>query len=635
MSLNNLVLTFSETVDILTFNLKAVGLQAFKNSGGGVDDPIYFLSSSSWMKIPDASTEVSINLGTDDAIGVRRVLIKEARRENTYIAILSGVLKDMNHNDAESIGNSDAFMASKYIPDTIPPKAIAFDLNMNTGNFSVQFQEPVRVKSFRPEFVTIFGAQNGTGVDLTGGTVTTAKDFSEIIAVDITSNDLNVIKAETLVASKGRADSFLALKKDAIRDPANVSNNMMLFGEYVRANTFVADSVAPNLIECELDMDYPARLVLIFDETVDTSSFIPEKYLIVSPLDGDLNITLNSARSEYAQDRPILTISLGDDDSNRIKYMSGLAESNKTSAVLALPMSIGDMAHKTNYILDKSFVTCEKFNEDTTPPSLIDFSVDINSRSLIFKYDESIRADTFNPTTLRLQNSAKGSVSVYRLTGGIVKQIDSTHLQVVMTEIDMNEIKYKPLLFSNAENTHLSTLSALGPTVLDMNGNPAKNIDVGIKARNFQNDTLGPELEHFDLDVNNGKIRLHFSETIDWSSLDISKIKVQSSFDASKSVTISTDNLEIQNLTDITLQLTLPNQNDLKSEKIGASHSTTWLVMDKGAAKDTLGHGSIPKINGISTMLVRNFYTDISPPKLESFRLDLNSKKLALRFSET
>jgi hypothetical protein len=94
MTINTLILTFSETVDLLTFNYTGVSVQASSSCSGNGNDPIYSLSYGSTPTVaPDADTEVSIKLSTEDAIGARRALVKEAIKENTFLALTPATVK--------------------------------------------------------------------------------------------------------------------------------------------------------------------------------------------------------------------------------------------------------------------------------------------------------------------------------------------------------------------------------------------------------------------------------------------------------------------------------------------------------------------------------------------------------------
>ena len=148
----------------------------------------------------------------------------------------------------------------------------------------------------------------------------------------------------------------------------------------------------------------------------------------------------------------------------------------------------------------------------------------------------------------------------------------------------------------------------------------------------FLEDGVSPTFTSFDLDVDGtGYFRLVFSETMNSSSLDIASISLENS-DNTSAVVLQTSFKSSENSHIIIISLSPADLNHIKSQTNLATHSfNSFLFIHESTFVDM--NNNILSFGNTSVM-VRNFIMDSTPPILQSFDLDLSNNSLLLTFSE-
>ena len=170
------------------------------------------------------------------------------------------------------------------------------------------------------------------------------------------------------------------------------------------------------------------------------------------------------------------------------------------------------------------------FFPDVTPPTIVSFSVNINTSTLTLVFDEVVNASSLEPTAVRLQNaSTLPPASYIDLTGGYTVSMNGLVVVIQITRGDLNEIKRLEDLLVSADTSFLSVTSDL---IRDMNSNPVVAIPTSnaLPIATFTNDTTRPLILGFDLDMDRGILSIYFLETINSFSVDYSCITLQSNF---------------------------------------------------------------------------------------------------------
>ena len=210
-----------------------------------------------------------------------------------------------------------------------------------------------------------------------------------------------------------------------------------------------------------------------------------------------------------------------------------------------------------------------RFTEDTNPPSLVSYTLDMDIGVLFLTFNETVKANTFNRTQVTLQdvmnttlleitqlvpvmvgndtfdNDTAGSgvneterfmevivgyeyeptVLHFTLTGGThTETIDATTINVTFSKEDFDEIKR---IFGLAISRNTTFITFPDTILLDMNRNSIVPIPTteAQRADVFIEDTTRPYLISWDLDMDGGNLTLYFPETMDASTLNVAQLR--------------------------------------------------------------------------------------------------------------
>ena len=227
---------------------------------------------------------------------------------------------------------------------------------------------------------------------------------------------------------------------------------------------------------------------------------------------------------------------------------------------------------------------------------------------------------------------------IFMLNDVINNSTNGPRLQLYITDDDLNTIKQNISLLTAMSNAYL----ALQPNfIADMNGNPL-NAVFGVQAAIFLNDTTRPSLIGFDLDMNLGRLRLVFTETVNASSSDPTGITLQSTVNSmagtNSSYTLTRGSLlSIIDDTELTFVIDIDDLNEIKARGIAQDNFTTWLILSDITVRDmsVFTLPVVPLISGVSTANVDTYTADMTGPVLFNFTLNLTSETLELTFDET
>jgi len=138
----------------------------------------------------------------------------------------------------------------------------------------------------------------------------------------------------------------------------------------------------------------------------------------------------------------------------------------------------------------QSTVRASDFTNDSIPPILMQFNLDLSNETLTLKFSETVRVRTLDLSSFSLQSTPNetSSTKCVQLTGGISQSFDYHTVEVQLNTPDLNEIKRITDLATSKDNVYLS---ALFYAVEDMNMNPIeeamleveKNIPARITSR--------------------------------------------------------------------------------------------------------------------------------------------------------
>ena len=493
-------------------------------------------------------------------------------------------------------------------------------------------------------------------IDLIKGGKGSIED-STVVVLYVDTNDLNQLKAYRNLATSIN-NTFLSAEPDAIRD---TSGNVLETATKVRASFVSPDIIRPRLVEFSLDLNL-GTMTLLFDETVSAATATPTSIVI----QGNQNLSTSHLDSfhliggSFDQiDSTELKLNLTDIDQNRIKVARHIATTNDNAFISIDASMVDDMFGNDVVAVEyENAIRIANLTEDTTPPRLIDFTLDLDEGRMLLTFSEAVKSSTLRMKELILQSAqeaARGETTFYSLTGGrsslysnvvfplapsqYVNLSDSTTLEVFFSSTDLNSIKKLENLATEKNNSFLIISSLF---VQDMNENwvAAISNSSALKASTVTPDRTAPSLVSFDLDLNEGKLILSFSETVDRSSLNVTSIvlqhdQVQSSDPqlfhrlANRSRSTSEDGVTI------VIDLHATDLNEVKRlPALASTINNTYLTLSSSAIND-MNSNAVVEISINQGLRALALLPDVTQPELLEFDLDLDSGEVTLLFSET
>ena len=676
MNTGILTLMFSETINASSFEVTQITLQDAANIENVTDT--HMISNYSINLSVYDSTVITVQIVPLDLNEIKRLYNLAIDSSSTYIAITSLLVRDMNNKYVVEIPSEEALRVSVYVSDRNPPQLEEFDLNLNSSELLLRFNETVNRESLNIESVTIQHAQSSSGPSFTLQLTQTSSSMSPndtYIIVDIGTFDLNNLKRLTEVATS-RNNTYLSLNSTAIEDMNENAIVQIPGTNGLQVTNFVQDQIRPVLTGFSLDINQ-GILVLTFSETVQAvtlniSTITLQSQSVVIP---EESYTLNQGDlPEYSYsnstDDPILTVYIGTSDLNAIKAIFELANTPNDTFLAITEDGVLDMVDLALEPIPSSFASAvDVYVADTTGPELLSFSFNLTSETLELTFDETINIESFNITQLILLSNPNISIGSYKMLRGYraLSMDNSTTVSVLLILDDLHDIKLDTNLATNTANTWLQILQ---PAIHDMAFIPnyvqssIENVAV------YEQDLTSPMLLSFYVDMNEGLLVLNFDEPVNASSIDYTAFTVYSGRVASDaemtsgngtinetiavnatmvdtgsgqniltqaptSYTLTGGSTNSTNGLQITIILTVDDLNAIKQdEQLFTSTATSFISIEPSSIAD-MNANPVAEISSTEALQATAFINDTTPPVLLGFDLDMNMGILVLSFPET
>ena len=657
---SELQLFFSETVNRESLDVESITIQNRDILLGSLQ-----LSTSSSSSSPN-DTYIVVDIGLVDLNNLKRLTEVATSNDTTYLSLNSTAISDMNDNAVVQIPGFMALQVTNFIQDAIRPVLQGFNLDIDAGVLTLFFSETVNASSLNVSAITLqssltfvaeesYRLQDGSPPDLSY----TNSSNGPILIVIIGSTDLNEIKANYDLANSNMT-AFLSLAEYAVRDMVGLRNEPILNDTARLVTEFTEDTSVVVLLGFTLNLT-TEEVILTFDETVNVGSFVVSELTLHSAqnITNGTFIELTVVRFISMVNSTEVAFTLGQDDLNDIKLDTELGTNINNTYLTITSQAVQDMALEPNSVMP-STLQAEMFEPDLVQPRLLSFAVDMNIGVLTLYFDEPVNASSLEPTAFSLHstrnesivtvvnatNSTAGNesittyptISTYTLTGGFTNSTNGLQIRLYFTDDDLNAIKEDEILFTNNLTSFLTVESF---AVTDMNYNMLTEINSfeALQASVYVNDTTPPLLLGFDLDMNMGILTLSFVETVNVTSTMFDGIILQ----RSSNVLLSTNMYMLtggeltmsENGLVAVIKISQKDLNEIKRRRIALTANTTWLAIEEATLLDMSDRPLQPLVNGLNTIMVSNYTTDTTPPKLESFIFDLDASILTLSFSET
>jgi hypothetical protein len=537
-----LTLSFSETVKTDALVPARIAIQP-----GGCDTGVRLTGGTK----QSANGPVQLlKLTLDDLNAIKDAGIARSA-DTTYLALVfeGGIaaITDVatDSNDVTPIGECAALRVDGYGPDAIDPALEKWTLNMATGEIYL-FMSETFVGDVDMAQLTLSSALSTVSPlssSIPSQSTVTRPAYARL-KIELDGGDLNRIKFADSIGQSA-LESYINIASEFGTD--TVSNNLAPVSDSrvsLEPGDFVSDNIAPVLRNFSINLS-ERSIELTFNECVRASSLKSDGITLQDSADSP---TQTVTLAEYAHgdgefvtaDAPegtIVSVNVRRADMDEVLLQSSLCRTAETCFISVAASAIADM--QGNEIESATPISAANFVVDETVPTLEQFSLNMSSGILSLTFSEAVRAASLNASRIVLQDSARAFVSVagqapdysYTLTGGSVGSPDGFVLDLELTLFDLNHIKRLTGLARVKANTYITTAQG---AVSDLIGNELGAIPdgSGVLATVFETDNVPPSVVGFDVvrSANGGlpKLILRFSETVDASSLDTTKIILQS-----------------------------------------------------------------------------------------------------------
>ena len=472
LTLDMLQLTFSEAVDTSSLNTTLFTLQSDSNE----TELAYVLTPVS-RTFDNSGRVFNITLGPADLNAIKADTALAVDNTTTFLYLDYASIADMAGNPL--LAMLSGMQAAIFVPDTASPQLRATVVDLNAGIIILEFSETIDPSSFMTQEVTLQNDISSVTSNLTlSGGDYILFNYTTVV-VDMTSDDLNLLKKDTTLFT-GPGTAYVSISSVGVTD----TNGNALSQPAVVPSQVVLDMTQPAVEGFNLDVN-TGMLTIYFSEAIQTFS-VDQFTLQSNATDPDEEFTFTgSAGDVFSATRTEVNITLLEEDVDAIKLMENLATNDGNTYLRWLAVGAMDYRNQDLTVLNTTLlegIQVDVFASDTTPPQLTTFSLDVNATYFLnLTFDEPVRTDTINFSTITLQSSSNTSLlgenDFYTLMSGLVHTSNGRMVAIQLDFLDLVEIQVRTTLAVSPSSTFIALLEG---TILDMDFNPSQEVRMAI-----------------------------------------------------------------------------------------------------------------------------------------------------------
>lgn len=654
MTAGTLSLSFTEAIDATTFNISDI---AIKNAAGDRKQ-----LTGGTVKIAVDAQSAIITLDNDDDLNFlkekRALAVDEA---SSIIEHSSALMADVF--EVDTVGTDVSMLDGDFEADGKPPTLKTFSFNVDTATLVLTFDEPIESDSVKPNMITLQATADGSGevlgsYKLDGFANKSTTDGTEITIV-LVGTDIDTIKERPL--ARTTQNTWMSLFIDTVKDMND--NGIVAVATEAAINVdplgFVGDTSPPTLDEFELNLQ-AGTLTFVCSETIETTSVDPtafrfQKAKIVN-IDTSTQVHNSTQYQSYklvhtpkssvsTTDDTTITITLDVKDLNALKQQLGVAGTKETTFLSYTGDAASDMS--TNQVTPRApydglpVKSPNGYVADITPPTLDDFSLNLDTGTLSFTFSEPVAApDKFDMAQVVLQSAEDSAnlnpeLDTYQLNDLVSKTMDyTTVINVKLTDNDLNGIKLASQLATSASATFI----AIGSTLCaDVYGNPVTPVTVdaaeGMDDAEYTGDSVGPTMSKATLNMHSRSLTLEFDEAVNVANINVPGISIRTNDDLhfvlltkeSSSVVTTSNGLTV------IISIGVDDANRIKANPdLAQVESETYVMIAASTIADMVPNACIKQRRSVFKLI-----PDGQKPTLTSFSINMNKEQLSLTFDET
>jgi hypothetical protein len=563
--------------------------------------------------------------------------------ETTYLSSSLGSVLDVAGNSLQEISSSSAQRVDQYSKDERSASLRKFSLNLKTRQLILNFDDVMDPESGID--VNVIRIQDGKSASsgdkkyiLQDSTSSSETGF--VIVVDLSTNDYMGLTSIIDLATSSQ-DTFIVMAASFVDDVAGNDVIAVTDGRAQQANEVIVDK--PRILNFRIDMKH-GNVTLLFSFPILPKTFNVTSLSIQNKPNFPSQIyRLTKTNTIFPeQSSHSLTFMFSNEDFNAIQKFHLLAVSEESSYITAESSLIrgefGDDLYETTALKASGYV------DDVIPPELVSFRLDLDVEVLYLSFSETVRVSSLNVSGLIFQSSHTLPKQKYTLRNSVSNSNNTVNITINLDGSDLDNIKALDLMGTQVGNTYLNILPS---AIKDMSGTSV--IETTLQATELEGDKTSPFLVDFNFNLSSSMLDMKFSETINGSSYNISKITLQSNttggtalrlsgFEVGESISylgIYRNQFISDPFNRLVLKLRTTDLNSLKAmSSLAVSSDTLFLSFPDSTFEDMSGK-PITQISPTKGKQVKIYVEDKVAPSLSSFSLDMHNELLSLTFSET
>ncbi len=604
LNVGNLFFSFDEPIDPSSFDPEYLTLYNTNSSLSSTNLTGAVISAISAM-----NSKVTIELR--DSLNLIKIVGQEGN--SLSLTVNESALMDISGNSVNPIPLSSAIQPSQFSRDVTRPLMTRFMARQpSSQSITMFFDEFVSPASFDGSKLKLSLNTLNFVISYNASYFTTGTPSSEVSdMITFTFSDTEFTSEFAARYSQAFYSGYIGLTADMalvadlnlnaldeIEDPL-LSNNASVIPDIVRP-TF--DSFSFDLDSGQLEMTFSENITLLVvsgrvtfqDAPIATNSYTLTREGINTVTDNVVSLTLDT------------------DDLNALKNDPNVASVRGITYISVEQNFVQDMA---GLLLDTSgsAIQVSQFIDDTSGPSVISTTLDMNIGTLLIEFNEPVTTDTMlsEISLTGVAQSTAGSVTME--TSSV--QVTGTRANITLMANTLNQIKANSDLCTTTANCFVYiTADAFS----DFSRIPLNAPTSSFTVTTYIPDIQPPTLLAFDLDLTTGRVTLSFDEVVHRSTLDLSQCFVRNAASSASTDLGSGINPSYQSF-DTVVIITLPiSSTELNTIKLYNSMGGVLLYLTSQAILDTSANAVTP-ISSTNAVAVATVTPDIREPEVLSF----------------
>ena len=495
------------------FNATSIALQTAESI---IANGTNFYSFSSLTQLPDNSlnnlTDIIIfNMTRSDTNALKSHSLL-GLNGSTFATFSDAITYDSSSHPLRGAANGNAFEVT-VIPDTSPPLISSVNLDLDSGEISFSFDEPVNSSSLDASIITI------TNSTVQPRSLFTVSDYTLLPITNSSSITVRLSSPEaaSLIESlNGTNTSFISFSETLISD---IFGNPISPVSGLSVDIFTPDQTSPSLNRFNLDMDI-GLLTIVFSEAVRGQTFDPSAITIQGAASSSNAYTLSSLSVPAQINSTTFQVNLTSDDLSGIKAAPYTATSIDNTYITLSDGLVRDLYDNRNApIVNGSGRQVTELVTDDVSPQLISFSFGNREGrvTLSLTFTEVVNASSVTPSQLTLQAASAFGTEDYTLVSSTPLLVHSNIIHIPIGDADLLFILSPASGLSSLARTRDNTFISFPSTfAADMQGNLVESIpNTGATQSTTEpGDIEPPQLNSFILNLNTGTMTLTFTEAV-------------------------------------------------------------------------------------------------------------------------